>query len=210
MFVKAALKTTSPQIDDVEDLESPSTAVKLGYDIKRLTNAKLGIAIKEDNDEERKKCLDFLKLIEMEWSLKVTRLASTTLQARRLNKDRQLPDSDDLVQITKTVKLDSKKLEEKMRKPDAACFRRGVMLAQTRLLLYNKRKAGEIEGEGEEITIEGAVAVYCDPSTFLSVKTFNKFSDGLVVAVGVHPKKVSQASDAQVHTLQALLKEWSL
>ena len=60
--------------------------------------------------------------------------------------------------------------------------------------------------EGEEITIGGAVAVYCDPSTFPSVKTLKKFSDGLVVAVGVHPKNVSQASDAHVHTLQALLK----
>jgi len=52
-----------------------------------------------------------------------------------------------------------------------------------------------------EITIEGEVAVYCDPSTYPSVKTLQMFSDGLVVAVGVNPKKVSQASDAQAYTL---------
>jgi len=60
--------------------------------------------------------------------------------------------------------------------------------------------------EGEVITIEGAVAVYCDPSTYPSAKTLIEFSDGLAVAVCVHPVNVSQASDAQVQTLQALLK----
>jgi len=37
--VTAALTTASPGFDDEEDLKSPSTAIKLGYDIKRMVGA---------------------------------------------------------------------------------------------------------------------------------------------------------------------------
>ena len=37
--VMTALTTASPGFDDEEDLKSPSTAIKLGYDIKRMVGA---------------------------------------------------------------------------------------------------------------------------------------------------------------------------
>ena len=56
--VVAPLKTASPAFDDLEDLKAPSTAIKLGYDLKRLPGAKLGIAttlmIRKFNKEDHK------------------------------------------------------------------------------------------------------------------------------------------------------------
>lgn len=89
-----------------------------------------------------------MKLMEMEWSLHVTRLATITLQTRRFNKEKMLPDPDDLVDLTNSVKKEIKDMDfpEISKSPDVASSRKAVQLAQTRLLLFNKRRAGEIEG----------------------------------------------------------------
>ena len=64
--VLAALRCSKQNILDEEDLSTPSNAIKLGYDIKRMASAKLGKAL-VDNDESRRKEADVLKLMEMEW-----------------------------------------------------------------------------------------------------------------------------------------------
>ena len=50
--VNAALKTASPGIDDFEDLKSPSAALKLDFDIKRMLGAKWAMALKENCPED--------------------------------------------------------------------------------------------------------------------------------------------------------------
>lgn len=142
----AALQTASPGFDDMEDLKSPSTAIKLGYDVKRMVTAKMGIAIRNRNLEERKLCADFLRLMEMEWSLKVTKTAHVILQVRRFNKDKPLPDPNDIEVLAQYLKDEMKEIELLLSKDiHPAHYRRAEMLAETRLLIYNKRRAGEIE-----------------------------------------------------------------
>ena len=146
-MVVAALKTASPAFDDLEDLKAPSTAIKLGYDLKRLAGAKLGLAIKQGNAMAREKAKDFMKLMNMEWTLKVNKIASTTLQMRKFNKDCSLPEPEDIEKVTAAIKKEILTVAENLRKKtNQSLFRRGVMLAETRLLLFNKRRAGEIEG----------------------------------------------------------------
>nr|XP_034315262.1 uncharacterized protein LOC117685101 isoform X2 [Crassostrea gigas] len=52
--------------DEDADLKNPSTAIKLGYDLSRLANAKLGIGIKEGNDKAKTEASEFLHLLRME------------------------------------------------------------------------------------------------------------------------------------------------
>ena len=69
-FVKGALLTASPNLDDEEDLKSPSTALKLGYDLKRLVGAKWSIALREKCSDAVEECKSFLKLMKFEWSIR--------------------------------------------------------------------------------------------------------------------------------------------
>ncbi|OWF35847.1 hypothetical protein KP79_PYT23048 [Mizuhopecten yessoensis] len=64
--VLAALKCCNQ--DDEEDLKSPTNAIKLGYDIKRMASAKLATALKEGDETVRKDAEGFLKLMDMEWN----------------------------------------------------------------------------------------------------------------------------------------------
>ena len=54
-------------MDDEEDLKAPSTAMKLGYDLKRLAGAKWGAALRNNNDTATIDCKNPLKLMKMEW-----------------------------------------------------------------------------------------------------------------------------------------------
>lgn len=141
--VTAAFMTASVSIDDEEELKSPSTAIKIGYDIKRMVGAKWAAAIKAQNTLVRKECEHFMKLMEFEWSTRVSKIASTLLTVRRFNKEKQLPVPQDLEKLQSYVKEEISKL--RLEKPSLETYRRVIKLAETRLLIYNKRRAGEIE-----------------------------------------------------------------
>ena len=142
-IVRATLKTASVEFDDDEDLKSPSTALKMGYDIKRMVGAKWGIALRDEDDKSSKECKDFLKLYKFEWSVKVTKLATVILQTRRFSKDRTLPEPDDLFKLHGYIKEEIRNLD--LKDYSYKNFRMAEVLAQTRLLMYNKRRSGEVE-----------------------------------------------------------------
>jgi len=86
LVVKAALKCSLPVMDEFDNLKSPSNAIKLKYDIRRLENANYTFLLKEDepNKEEMKKFKMFLKLMDLEWSERVTKIAHTVVQKLQL------------------------------------------------------------------------------------------------------------------------------
>ena len=67
-MVKAALTTASQDFDDEEDLQFPSTALKMGYDLKRMAGARWAMCLKSGDRQEIENCNDFLKLMQLEWS----------------------------------------------------------------------------------------------------------------------------------------------
>ena len=141
---RAALTTASPGFDDEEDLEAPSTAIRLGYDIKRMLNAKWADGIKENDEKSIRDSKSFMKLMKMEWATKVTKLATVTLQIRSFNKEKSLPDPKDIVKIQKKIRQDIQAFDDHVNTTEN--FRIATRIAQARLLLYNKRRSGEVEG----------------------------------------------------------------
>ncbi|XP_078310283.1 uncharacterized protein LOC111116385 isoform X1 [Crassostrea virginica] len=131
--------------DENEDLKNPSTAIKLGYDLSRLANAKLGIAIKEGNDGGKKEAGEFLQLLRMEWSVKVTKLARVTLDLRHFNKKKELPDPSDIEKIAAYLVREIKKLDLTISNCSEIVFREAIVLTEARLLIYNRRRPGELE-----------------------------------------------------------------
>ena len=134
------MKCTSPYADDMEDLRAPSNAIKLKYDIQRLVNTKWALLLKNGGQtEERRACKAFICLMNIEWSEKVTVLARSVLN-RRYEITKELPSPADVESLTKHLVqiLKSEPLK-------AENYRRIVTLVHTRLLLYNKRRTGELE-----------------------------------------------------------------
>nr|XP_034322565.1 uncharacterized protein LOC117688559 [Crassostrea gigas] len=131
--------------DENADLKNPSTAIKLGYDLSRLANAKLGIGIKEGNDKAKTEASEFLQLLRMEWSVKVTKLARITLDVRHFNKRKELPDPSDIEKIAAYLVREIKNLDLTPNNSNEIVFREAVVLAEARLLLYNRRRPGELE-----------------------------------------------------------------
>ncbi len=64
----AALRVAKQDNRDDEELEAPSNAVKLAFDIKRLANIRLATAIKAGNEKVKKECKDFLKLTSLSYT----------------------------------------------------------------------------------------------------------------------------------------------
>jgi hypothetical protein len=147
MVCEAALLCASIDDDDEEDLASPSSALKIGFDIGRLAHLKLGIAIREAIKTMKEEAELLSTLMKMEWTLKVSKLAQQKLNQMKLTKSSPLPVPEDLSSISKHLKTGLVTLDFRRHSTDQTSdvYRRAVVLTQTRLLTYNKRRSGELE-----------------------------------------------------------------
>lgn len=138
-----ALITASSGFDDEEDMQAPSTVKRLGYKIKRMLGAKWAEGIKSKDEAAANDSKSFVKLMKLEWSTKVTKLATFTLQVSSFNKEKRLPEPEDIIKIQEKIRNDIKNFDEKDTTPQN--FRFTAEVSQARLLLYNKCRPGEIE-----------------------------------------------------------------
>lgn len=93
--------------------------------------------------------------MKIEWSNKVTRLAHHKLNQRRMNKDQHLPLPDDLFQhlplpddlfkLSEYLKGKLQELNLDKEQANHKTFRKSQILSLTRLLVYNKRRSGELK-----------------------------------------------------------------
>ena len=138
-LAKAALDLCFPQMDDVEDLKSPS---KMKYDLQRMTNIKWAYLLKnKGSGAEMKECKD-LRWIEIEWSEKVTRIAKSVIFERKLLNTKEIPSPEDVKAMNEYVIEEISKTESEASRE---VFKKVSCLVQTRLLMYNKRRSGEID-----------------------------------------------------------------
>lgn len=140
--VIATLRCSFPNADDMEELSAPSNALKLKYDIMRMVNSKWAFIVKK-TDETNKyalECQAFLKLMDVQWKEKVTVYAHAVLNRRRYEITKELPSPEDIQILTQHLIKELKKTS-----CETENFQKLVVLAQARLLLYNKRRTGELE-----------------------------------------------------------------
>ena len=141
MIIEAAIRCCLPYMDDIEDLKAPSNGIKLKYDLKRLVSAKWALLVKNDPHSmaaTEMKC--FMELLALEWGERITKVARTVLVRRCFQLKKELPSPDDVSTLTKylTQQLRSVPL-------DIQNYFKIVRLVETRILLYNRRRSGEIE-----------------------------------------------------------------
>jgi hypothetical protein len=142
-IVLAALKC-SKQCDE-EDLKSPSNAIKLGYDIKRMASAKLERALMEDDGQKKKEADEFLRLMNLEWSLRVNKLARMILAQRSFNQNRQLPLPDDVQKLVDYLLAELKNADTAVTTCTYDNFRKVALVTLARITLYNRRRCHEVQ-----------------------------------------------------------------
>lgn len=146
VFVSYALKAcdgVDKEESDEYDLDHPSTALKIGFDLCRLASVKLGNSIKSGEEQGRLDASNFLNLMKLEWTVKVTKIAKSTLNERHFNAQKSLPDPEDIAKLAKHITNELTNFDVENMTPDN--YRKGVILSESRLLLYNRRRPGELE-----------------------------------------------------------------
>ncbi len=142
---EGALAVGKLTMDDDTDLATPSNAIKIGFDLAKMANMKMCQSIKNGNKAKRDDAADFLLVMKAEWAPKVTRLAHKLLREKRLLKQSELPLPSDLQKLADHIKSLLKDLKLNVKSADAATYRFTVKVVQARLLLYNKRRSGELQ-----------------------------------------------------------------
>ncbi|XP_062574168.1 uncharacterized protein LOC134236011 [Saccostrea cucullata] len=142
-IVKAALLCSKPDDFDEENLQAPSTALKLGFDIKRMTSAKLSYALMKNDQLKMEESKSILTLMKIEWGQRVTQLAKTLLQERTFNRHTELPLPEDIKKLAAYMKKELGTLDLKDRSYEN--YRRVARLVLARLTLYNRRRCHEMQ-----------------------------------------------------------------
>lgn len=147
-IARATMLTAGRDATDDEHLETPSNAIKLGHDIKRIVNIKIGLAIMLKDHEAEADGERFLRLMNVFWGTRVTKLARNTLVERQFNKRQVLPDTNDIQKLNEymNTQLSNIDLEE----ISLENYNKVARLVAAKLLQYNRRRPGEIEA----ITLE--------------------------------------------------------
>ncbi len=143
LVADAAVKISVPDIDDDEDLQHPSTSVKIKYDIIRMANHKLAYALKEGCLRRKTEADEFLRLLGIDWTDKVDRLARNVLNERRFNKEVLLPAPEDVTKLAADLRKSLNEANYDLH--TYANFREIAELTESRLIMYNKRRCGELE-----------------------------------------------------------------
>ncbi len=150
-FVDAVFEVCGPldiaeEEDNEEDLQAPSNAIKLSYDILRLCHAKVYQAMddpdKERGEAERKKTKRFVERFRQHWCTDVKKKARHVMRQRRMNKRQELPVPQDIVKLANQLK-DSL---GKAKRPETPEELRSLQLnVLARLISYNRRRPGEVQ-----------------------------------------------------------------
>ena len=129
---------------DEDDLEAPSNAIKLTYDIARLCSSKSTKAIdnKVAGETDRKLTKRFMEKFQYNWSTDVKKRARHVLRERKLNETIQLPDPKDIATLAQFMQ---KKLAAAKKPVDYEDFKEMQHAVLARLIAFNRRRPGELQ-----------------------------------------------------------------
>ena len=137
---EATLLTCSPDENDPENLKTPSHALKLGTDLKRLASITLAGAIKAGDQSRRRLAKDFLTLMDIEWSTKLERVL---LQERKHRKKVPLPLPTDIEKFATHLKDEARRAD--LDDHSFFNYKKVVLVALASLIAYNRRRPGEVQ-----------------------------------------------------------------
>lgn len=149
LIVQATKNITMNQISSDSivrpEFHTPSLALKIGFALKKCIAIQRGSALRAGNMKMNKSLLSLNDLIDMEWNIRISSNALSTLHRRKFNATQLLPITDDLVKLSRHI--DNEIIKYKL---EVDCVRRNnqkwtrlATLCLARIILFNKRRSGE-------------------------------------------------------------------
>lgn len=133
------------------NFEIPSLALKIGYALKKCAAILRGSAIKSENLQLDKSLENFLYLLKVEWSTRISSNALSTLERRKYNSAELLPLTSDLIKLNNYIDTEIERLvAEISRCCDKKTWYSLATFVLARIILFNKRRSGE----ASKITIQ--------------------------------------------------------
>lgn len=125
-----------------EESGSPQLAITLGHYVKQVILLKRSLGVQTGDESKVKEARDFLYLYDAEWNNKVTAVNVRRQRLRHLNKEVQLPSTQDLMTLTDYV---VKRIKAYVSGEELLIWSDLARLIMVRLLLFNKRRAAEVQ-----------------------------------------------------------------
>lgn len=150
-LVLKAVKRLSQYSPSKNVFKKASTAVKIGFSLKGVTDVLIGQTLENDDDIAEKNAKKFKELLEQKWKDSVSANAHKTIEENKWNKD-------DCIPLTKDVMI----LQEHLRKVEEEAKMKllnGVNLSAykdlnesllAQVIVFNRRR----EGEASRLTLE--------------------------------------------------------
>lgn len=126
-----------------ESIDTPSNALKLGHQIKEMADIKYSLTLMNMKEHEGTEARIFKELVDSNWKTDVSCLATAVMSERSWNKPVELPIPGDLLLLSTHLQKQAREINTI---DNASMYRRAVEVAEGRLLTYNKRRPGELEG----------------------------------------------------------------
>lgn len=127
------------------EFDIPSLALKIGYSLKKCASIERGKALKQMNLKQDHILSSFLQVMELEWAIRISSNALSTLYKRKINQTQLLPLTSDLVKLNKLLNDAIPRYQAELEKlpPTIENWQKLACYTLGRIILFNKRRSGE-------------------------------------------------------------------
>lgn len=123
----------------------PSTALKMRHSLVKVSYILQGQALRQDDEDLKKRAEQFGKLIELEWTTHVSSNALKTMEQKKWNSPQMLPLSEDIRKLNTYLKnLERISKEALIEEPSQSSWSELSKVTLTQLILFNRRREGEV------------------------------------------------------------------
>lgn len=124
----------------------PAVATNMGTMVKQIGKTFISHCIKQKKNEEKQFCKDFLELLEAEYGAAVNKTATETQAEMQRRRNITLPTMGDIKLLEKYLTSHRNESLAKLKKKfDNKTWKELASYTLARLMLFNRRRVGEIE-----------------------------------------------------------------
>ena len=136
--------------DSTHIYRTPSLALKIGHSLKKAASILLGEALTSSDENKEKRAKQFITLLELQWTEKVSSHALRTLNENKRNNPKYLPVTEDVMKLTDYMKDKLQRDVETLKTAKArdmgipAAYRELSEVTLASVLVFNRKRSGEV------------------------------------------------------------------
>lgn len=138
--MQAICKATRDDPTKRPEFQTPSLALKVGYALKKCACIERGQCLRRGDLRQNKKYVGFIQLLNLEWSVRISSNALSTLYSRKQNAEDLLPITGDLLKLNNFLDTGINNIMENL---SSTNYTKLVSMTLARIIMFNKRRSGE-------------------------------------------------------------------